>query len=340
MATAAASTDPAVKAAAIAALGGVGDGSTVPLLVKAIQDGGDLADTARHSLETVFADGVDRALIDTLKKTSDPSRRALYIEILDHRRAVSAVPVLLEEVAGNDANVRRRAIAALGNVASPDDVGPMIKGLLAIKDAGERDEAGRAVAAVCGRAADESKQADPVISAYQNAAPALQVLLVPVLGRVGERAQALALVREAVASSNEARRTSGYQALFNWPDSAVASDLAKLAETIGDKDLKALRRARAGPRGRRTRFALGRRSPRPLDQRVCRIQPSPERSGSSSTAPARSARSRPSSSPPRTWPSLASPRRPSPPWSTCCIAKKSANPIRPRPTRSLTRSSS
>ena len=237
IAEAAANGDPAIRKAGLAALGGVGDGSTVPLLVKAIQDGAEAASTARHSLETVFADGVDQALIETLKKTDDPGRRALFIEILDHRRAASAVPILLEEVASDDANVRRRAIAALGNVGNPEDVVGMIKGLLAIKDAGERDEVGRAVAAVCARAAEEARQADPVLAAYDNASPTEQLLLLPVLGRIGGE-KSLALVRQAVSSPDEARRQSGHQALFNWPDSAAASDLAKLAETTADKDLK------------------------------------------------------------------------------------------------------
>jgi HEAT repeat protein len=235
--SAAASADPSVRSAALTALGGVGDGSTVPLLIKAIQEGGDQAAAARQSLETVFADGVDQALIETLKKTDDRGRQALYIEILDHRRAVAAVPVLLEQVASDELNVRRRAIAALGNVASPEDVGGMIKGLLAIKDAGERDEAGRALAAVCARTAEEDRQAEPVLAAYRQATPADQLVLVPVLGRIGG-AEALALVRETVASADKARRASGRQALFNWPDSAVATDLAKLAETADDQDSK------------------------------------------------------------------------------------------------------
>ena len=62
IATAASSDNQAVKTATVAALGGVGDRPTVPLLVQAIENGGDAAGTARHSLETVFADGVDQAL--------------------------------------------------------------------------------------------------------------------------------------------------------------------------------------------------------------------------------------------------------------------------------------
>jgi len=121
-ATAASSDNQAVKTAAVAALGGVGDRSTVPLLVQAIQNGGDAAGTARHSLKTVFADGVDQALIDSTKKTEDRGCRALLIEILDQRRAPLAVPALLQEVASDDGNVRRWAISALGNVAGPEDV--------------------------------------------------------------------------------------------------------------------------------------------------------------------------------------------------------------------------
>ncbi len=85
---AAANSDEAVKTAALTALGGVGDASTVALLVKAIQDGGEPANVARQSLETVFADGVDGALIDIMKKTEDKGRRAQFIEILDRRRAI------------------------------------------------------------------------------------------------------------------------------------------------------------------------------------------------------------------------------------------------------------
>jgi len=237
VATAASSDNQAVKTAALTALGGVGDCSTVPLLVQAIQHGGDAAGTARHSLETVFADGVDQALVDSMKKTEDRGRRALFIEILDQRRAPSAVPALLQEVASDDGNVRRRAISALGNAAGPEDVAGLIHGLLKIQDARERDGAGRSVAAVCARIADDARQADPVLDEYRKAAPAEQLVLLPVLGQIGGT-KALALIREAVAGADPKRRDSGHQALFNWPDSTVADDLASLAETAPDRDLK------------------------------------------------------------------------------------------------------
>lgn len=235
--TAASSDNQVIKTAALAALGGVGDRSTVPLLVQAIENGGQPAGTARQSLETVFADGVDQALVDIMKRTEDRGRRALFIEILDQRRAAAAVPALLQEVAGDDGNVRRRAISAMGNVAGPEDIAGLIRGLLKIHDAGERDEAGRAVAAVCARVADESRQAEPVLAEYRGASPAEQLVLLPVLGQIGGT-KALGLIRDAVASPDPERRASGQQALFHWPDSTVADDLANLAEKAQDNDLK------------------------------------------------------------------------------------------------------
>ena len=62
-------------------------------------------------------------------------------------------------------------------------------------------------------------------------------MLLRVLGQIGG-AKALGLIREAVADPDPRRRDSGHQALFNWPDSTVADDLANLAETAADRDLK------------------------------------------------------------------------------------------------------
>jgi HEAT repeat protein len=232
------SDKPEVKKAALAALSGVGDRSTVPLLLKAIQDGGEPAQSARHSLETVFAEGVDQALVGSMKQTADRGRRAQLIEILDARRAVLAAPALLEEVASDDGNVRRRAITALGNIAGPENLPGMILGLLKIRDAGERDEAGRAIAEVSTRVADEARRADPVLAVYEKTPAAEQAMLLPVLGRIGGPA-ALALVRRALADNDQARRSAAQEALFHWPDSTGAEDLVRLAEQSSDQEVKA-----------------------------------------------------------------------------------------------------
>ncbi|MGO9598639.1 MAG: HEAT repeat domain-containing protein [Isosphaeraceae bacterium] len=237
VAQAAGSSDPAVKTAAIEALGGIGDRSSVPVLVQAITVGGALASIAQKSLETIFAEGVDAAIVDVMKKTDDPKRRCQYIEILEHRRASSAVPALLEELAKGDGNIRRRAIAALCLVAAAKDVPGMLRGYLKIRESGERDEASRAIAEVCARAADQTNQAEPVLAVYRGASAADQIALLAVLGRIGGP-KALDLVRQAAASSDATRRDAGRQALFNWPDPTAAEELAKLAANVSDGELK------------------------------------------------------------------------------------------------------
>jgi HEAT repeat protein len=234
---AAGSTDLAIKTAAIEALGGLGDRSSVPLLVQAIARGGALASTAQKSLETIFADGVDLAIVEVMKKTDDPKRRCQYIEILAHRRASSAVPALLEELAKGDGIIRRRAIAALGNVAAPGDVPSMLRGYLKMHESGEREEASRAIAEVCARATDQAKQAEPVLVVYRESSTTDQIALLTVLGRIGGP-KALDLARQAAASSVVPRRDAGRQALLSWPDPTAAEDLAKLAANVSDGELK------------------------------------------------------------------------------------------------------
>ena len=111
-------------------------------------------------------------------------------------------------------------------VAGPEDVAGLIHGLLKIQDAGERDEAGRSVAAVCDRIADDARQADPVLDEYRKASPAAQLVLLPVLGRIGGT-KALALIREAVAGADRsvatvAARHSSTGQIPPWPTTSRA----------------------------------------------------------------------------------------------------------------------
>lgn len=229
--------DPAVRLAALEALGGVGDASTVALLDEAMRSGGDAANAARRSLERVFADGVDEAVVALMKAQSDPGRRAQLIEILERRRASSAVPALLAETNSDDGNVRRRAIVALANVAGAGDVAAMVRGLLRMKEAAERGEAERAVAQVCARIAESDLQADPVLEVYRAVSPPEQVALLTLLGRIGGP-KALVVLRESVADADASRRGRSIAALCEWPDTAVADDLAKLAESTSEGELK------------------------------------------------------------------------------------------------------
>jgi HEAT repeat protein len=170
-----------------------------------------------------------------MKATDDMGRRAMLIEMLDRRRAASAVPALLEQLARDDGNVRSRALTALGRLASAEDVPEMIAATLA--DSSLADSAQRAITDVCRRVGYEADQADPVLQVYTTAGDAMKNILLPLLGRIGG-AKALEAVRKALVSNDDARVEAGVLALTNWPTAEVASDLADLAERLNDEGQK------------------------------------------------------------------------------------------------------
>ena len=235
--TATKSSDAAVRASALAALGGVGDVSTLPILVEALGQEGDAANAARRSLETTFAGGVDAALVDTMKATADPGRRTQFIEILERRRASLAAPALLEEVLSPEAGVRRRAMAALGNLASEPQIEGMIKGLLKTTDPAERDEARNAITSVCSRIADPARRPEPLLRVYSSASESDKSGLLPLLARLGGP-KTLDLVRQGLKSSDADRKAAAQTALWIWPDASISTDILALAEDTSDPELK------------------------------------------------------------------------------------------------------
>ncbi len=249
------SSEENVRIVAIRALGGVGNASAAARLIEIMQSGGDAGNAAREALGTTWAEGVDAELVKATRQAEDPGQRAQLIEILDRRRAAIAVPALLQEMLHEDSNVRRRAMSALGNLAGAGDIDGMLKGLIRLQDAGERDEAEKAITAVCSRIADESQQVEVILTVYKRSPADDKSIILPVLGRIGGE-MALQTVRAAISGSDAGQHDSGVRALCNWPDSAVAEDLLKLAETDREESnrvraLRALARVAVLP-GERT----------------------------------------------------------------------------------------
>ena len=230
------SADEKVRSAALRALGGVGDASVVPLLVETMLKGGEPGSAARESLETMFADGADARLVEIMQSAKDLGQRGQLIEILDRRLAQTAVPALLKEARHASAEVRRRAMAALGRLANERDVQDMVFTMFGLKDPGEREEAEKAITAVCNRIPDEARRAEPVLELHQRLASwEHTTALLPVLGRIGG-AKSLEAVRIALGSRDAARYDAAVRALCNWPDMTVADDLLKLAAGAKTED--------------------------------------------------------------------------------------------------------
>ena len=227
---AAGSTNEAVRLAAIAALGRVGGAKDVPMLAHvACKGSGPIRDVARAALVRLRGDGVERALMATLK-TSAPAVKAELIRVLSARWAASALPEIVSLAGDSDKSVRAAALQALGALARENDV-PALLGLLARASADDdRKAAGEALGATFMRAKDKQACAAAVLAALpKSSTPARCVLLRLLAVLPGDKS--LAAVRTAMKDADERVRDAATRALTEWPGAEVVDDLLAVAAT-------------------------------------------------------------------------------------------------------------
>ena len=218
----------AVRLAAVGALGRVGGANDVPMLARvACKGSGQIRDAARASLVRLRGDGVEQALMATLK-TSSPSVKAELIRVLSARWAASALPEIVSLAGDSDKSVRAAALQALGALARENDV-PALLGLLARASADDdRKAAGEALGATFMRAKDKQACAAAVLAALpKSSTPARCVLLRLLAALPGEKS--LAAVRTATKDADERVRDAAIRALTEWPGPEVVADLLAVA---------------------------------------------------------------------------------------------------------------
>ncbi len=233
------SSDAQVRAAAIAALGPLGETADVPLLVDKLSgDAAPQQKAAADSLALVRGSDVNAA-IAVASTSAKPAIRAELLGVLLARRAADTLPTLLAATIDSNAQVRSAAMAALAELAGPDQVADMLKGVLKSNKGTEREAAERAVMAVCQRSQNPGKQAAPVLAALAQFSAADQLVLLSTLGRVGGP-EALKTVEAAIADSDPQRHEAGLRALANWPNASVAPRLLSLTQSLSDPELRSL----------------------------------------------------------------------------------------------------
>jgi HEAT repeat protein len=231
--------DPAVRQAAIAALGALGDAGTVELLAAlAAEAKGPERDAARGSLVRLKGKDIDAAMLALLKKTGPPQRVEL-IAALRERGATAAVGALIEAAADADPAVRAEAVKALGKLGDAATC-PALIALLAKAEAdADRYAVQQAIVAVCRRAAagetGGASGAKPVLDALRGADAVHSEPLLGVLAALGG-ADSLDAIRAAAKSPDEALRTAAIRALADWPDAAPLEELLAMAKAA-DKPL-------------------------------------------------------------------------------------------------------
>ncbi len=222
------SPDEPVRVAAIKAVGKLGDGASLPLLVKAAESKSEVERAAAQDALVHLGGADTSALLAAEAAQGSPERRAFVIDVLATRRALDQVPELLPGAVDRDPAVRYATMAALAQFGKPEHLPVMLSGVLKATEGPERDAAEKAVVAVCGRIEQADQRAVPISAAMEKLSEEEQLSLYPLLGKVGGAALLTALEGD-LQSTNAARRAAALEALCLWPDATVADELKALA---------------------------------------------------------------------------------------------------------------
>ena len=230
--------EPAVRSAAVIALGTLGSQVEVAVLKRSLAAADPEKGAARRALTVIRGDAATKELIDAAKY-GEPALRPAFIDILADRRAKIALPDFATMTVDSDAAVRTAALLALEKLGGPEQVAGLIAGVLKAAAGTERRDAERALVTVCTKNPGSETAAKIFLEAFQKAPESEQEILLPALGGVGGPG-AMAVVDEFIASPDAAKRKFGLSALSRWPDATVASRLLDLVGKTQDSAEQAL----------------------------------------------------------------------------------------------------
>jgi HEAT repeat protein len=227
-----ASREPAVRVAAITALGMLGGGTEVAILKRSLTADEPEKSAARRGLTALRGTDAGRQLVEAAK-FGDPAVRPVYIDILADRRERAALADLVVAAVEPDANVRAAAMRTLARIGGPEQVAGMTQGVLKAAAGGERDAAERALVSICTQGAQKDAAAAAFLQAFQAAGDGDRETLLSPLGRIGGPA-ALAIVDGLIADTDPGKRKMGLVAITRWPDATVAPRLLDLLAKARD----------------------------------------------------------------------------------------------------------
>lgn len=232
--------DGSVRRAAIAAVGQLGDASSVPMLTKAL---GGVQDTAeRQAIEAALAgltggEAVDKALAATLKQRAAIPHPPI-IAVLGKRGSHVAVPALMVEAASPDAATASAAFQALNKLSAAEDLNALVGLLVNLKAPSAREDAENAVAQALAKTTDQSRRAEAICGALPQAGDLdTRLSLVRLLPACGGPT-AFAALKTARADQEARVRDTATRTLADWPDLAAWDALTELYRQSDNEALR------------------------------------------------------------------------------------------------------
>jgi hypothetical protein len=246
----AAAGEPAVRLAAIRAVGRCGDAAAADRLLELAETGdAPLAAAARQAVAGMTADGVDEKIVARLDATT---ALPLVVGLIGDRRILTASAKVLPLADHAEPAVRSAALGSLGSIVGLGDLGILVRRAAAPRDDAEAGVAVAALKEAAVRMPDRDGCAAAIAEGLGSAGDRAGVLL-EALGDVGG-AKALATVAAAATSGDQALQDSATRVLGTWMTADAAPVLLDLATT--DKAGPYRRRALKGYLRIARQFAL------------------------------------------------------------------------------------
>ena len=224
-----------VRVAALQALGTLGDGTCVPVLLRQSSAGDATGKAAWESLTRLRGESVTSALVQLLK-SNDSATRAKVVDALAARHTTTQTGTLLQMLADTDPAVHTSVLKALRALAGPNEVPALVSGLVA--NAADRPQLEQIVSVAISRSEKPQTIITPVISAM-SASDEVKVHLVNILGRVGGT-EALNTIRPQLKSANAELKKTTVRVLSDWPDATPINDLLPVASADPDESTRIL----------------------------------------------------------------------------------------------------
>jgi len=229
------SKDQSVRAAALKALGDLGDTSSVGMLAgTAAATRGAEQKAARESLYRLRGPKIDGTILAAIPRAL-PKVKVELIRSTGERNIAAGVEILLKTARDKDARVRRESLRVLKTIAGPKYLPALVKLLITVQSAVDRREAEKTVTAVAHKIGDKSRQAEAVLTALPSVKEVTsRCSLLRVLGKIGQR-RALTVLCAGLKDKNITVKETCIRALAGWPTAEPAAELLKVAQADNNK---------------------------------------------------------------------------------------------------------
>ena len=222
--------DPAVRAAAVQALGKVGNAGVVKQLL-AIND-----PKVADAIAMLTDPAVDKILVECLK---DKTLLKPSLEAVAARATPGACPQLIALTADSDAEVKAASWKALKAIAIAKDelIVPLAKAAFATTDQKDQEMAFGAVKNVCLFALDKNKSFEAIVPYYEPGSDAVKLAILD-MGSASGSSSALEIEKRAIESGNPLFCAKAVRSLAKWSNSSAAPVLLALASKSANESDK------------------------------------------------------------------------------------------------------